>query len=86
MSHFIWRCIAELYFGTPNGQALTQLRQSRQRGEQGGKEEQVLGADVHRQPRPEEVEPRERRADVLVGECAVERAEQFVQLRVIHRE
>src|SRR5262245_5329437 len=32
MSHFIWRCIAELYFGTPKGHALTQLRQSRQRG------------------------------------------------------
>ena len=32
MSHFIWRCISVLYFGTPNGQALTQLRQSRQRG------------------------------------------------------
>src|SRR6266487_5887904 len=32
MSHFIWRCISVLYFGTPKGQALTQLRQSRQRG------------------------------------------------------
>src|SRR6476620_10197124 len=32
MSHFIWRCISVLYFGTPNGQAFTQLRQSRQRG------------------------------------------------------
>src|SRR6185369_1855787 len=32
MSHFICRCICVLYFGTPNGHALTQLRQSRQRG------------------------------------------------------
>src|SRR4030095_6733192 len=32
MSHFICRCISVLYLGTPNGQALTQLRQSRQRG------------------------------------------------------
>src|SRR5499426_950040 len=32
MSHFICRCISVLYFGTPKGHALTQLRQSRQRG------------------------------------------------------
>src|SRR5687768_1035866 len=32
ISHFIWRCISVLYFGTPKGHALTQLRQSRQRG------------------------------------------------------
>src|SRR6185503_20388699 len=32
MSHFIWRCICVLYFGTPNGHAFTQLRQSKQRG------------------------------------------------------
>src|SRR5690349_1071466 len=32
MSHFICRCISVLYFGTPNGQAFTQLRQSKQRG------------------------------------------------------
>jgi hypothetical protein len=56
------------------------------RGEYGRKHVQVLGADVYRQSRPEEIEARERCHSIGPGERVVERAEQFVQLRVIHGE